>query len=208
MAYQGTTSEKGRVECLATLDGAKLVGTKIKAPFAHYGEVYVLPMETVLATKGTGVVTSVPSDSPDDYATLMELRKKAEYYKIDPSWAALDPFPVLRTPSYGDMAAEFLCKQMKIQSPKDKVQLAEAKDLTYKEGFYSGVMLAGEYKGLTVQEAKPKVRADMIQQGLAFPYAEPEGRIVSRSADECVVALYDQWYIDYGEESWKEQAKK
>ena len=24
-----------------------------------------------------------------------------------------------------------------------------------------------------------------------------------RSGDECVVALCDQWYLDYGEESWK-----
>ena len=42
---------------------------------------YILPMENVLATKGTGVVTSVPSDSPDDFP---DLRKKPEFYKIDP----------------------------------------------------------------------------------------------------------------------------
>ncbi len=27
-------------------------------------------------TKGTGIVTSVPSDSPDDYATLRDLKNK------------------------------------------------------------------------------------------------------------------------------------
>lgn len=88
------------------------------------------------------------------------------------------------------------------------MQLAEAKDIAYKEGFYNGTMLVGTFKGQSVQDAKPKVREEMIKASLAFHYAEPEGKIISRSADECVVALCDQWYMDYGEESWKAQAKK
>lgn len=63
MAYQGTTQQRGKVECLAKIQGAKLVGTKIKAPFSHYGDVYVLPMETVLATKvgnGSNVTLNRP----------------------------------------------------------------------------------------------------------------------------------------------------
>ncbi|KZT56367.1 leucyl-tRNA synthetase [Calocera cornea HHB12733] len=208
MAFQGCTLPRAEITQLAELDGAALIGTRIKAPFGLNPEVFVLPMENVLATKGTGVVTSVPSDSPDDYATLMDLRKKAEFYHIDPSWAALDPIPVIRTPTYGDLTAPALCKQLKIQSQKDIKQLAEAKELAYKEGFYSGTMLVGEFEGEPVQEAKQKVRERMIDAGLAFAYAEPEGLIISRSADECVVALVDQWYIDYGEPVWKAQAEK
>lgn len=37
---------------------------------------------------------------------------------------------------------------------------------------------------------------------------EPEKQVMSRSADECVVALCDQWYLDYGEETWKNLARK
>jgi len=154
------------------------------------------------------VVTSVPSDSPDDYQTLLDLRKKAEFYKIDPSWAAIDPVPVISTPSYGEMTAPAIVKQLKIQSQKDTKQLAEAKEIAYKEGFYNGTMTIGEFKGESVQDAKPKVRQRMIDEGLAFAYAEPEGLIISRSSDECVVALMDQWYIDYGEASWREQTSK
>lgn len=29
-----------------------------------------------------------------------------------------------------------------------------------------------------------------------------------RSGDECVVALCNQWYLDYGNEDWKAQARK
>ncbi|KAN0141985.1 hypothetical protein V8E53_000447 [Lactarius tabidus] len=208
MTFQGIFDVRGQVNQLAELEGTAIVGTKIKAPFSVYPEVYVLPMDNVLPTKGTGVVTSVPSDSPDDYATLMDLRKKAEYYKIDPAWAAYDPVPVLSTPTYGEMSAPALVKQLKIVSQKDVKQLAEAKELAYKEGFYNGTMLVGEFKGEPVQEAKNKVRASMIAQGFAFAYAEPEGLVISRSADECVVALMDQWYLDYGETKWRAEADR
>ncbi|PPQ63439.1 hypothetical protein CVT24_004971 [Panaeolus cyanescens] len=207
MAFQGIITPRGNIQQLAEIDGSKIVGTKINAPFAINPQVYVLPMDNVLATKGTGVVTSVPSDSPDDFQTLTDLRKKPEFYKIEPSWAAIDPVPVISTPTYGDMTAPAIVKQLKIQSQKDTKQLAEAKEIAYKEGFYNGTMTVGEFKGMSVQEAKPKVREAMIGAGLAFAYAEPEGFVLSRSADECVVALMDQWYLDYGEAEWKKKTE-
>ena len=69
-------------------------------------------------------MTSVPSDSPDDYATLMDLRKKPLHYGIDPAWAAPEPVPVLSTPAYGAMAAPTLIRQLKIASPRDARALA------------------------------------------------------------------------------------
>lgn len=207
-AYQGIFDERGRIESIVNVPGSALVGSQLKAPLGVHEQVYVVPMETVLSTKGTGVVTCVPSDSPDDYATLMELRKKAEFYKIDPQWVALDPVPVVQAPGYSDMIAADLVKQLKIQSPKDKNALTEAKEIAYKQGFYNGRMLQGSFKGEPVTEAKSKVQKEMINLGLAFPYAEPEGKIISRSGDDCIVALCDQWYLDYGEPAWKAQAEK
>ena len=87
---------------------------------------------------------------------------------------------------------------MKINSPKDAKQLAEAKDLAYKEGFYQGEMLIGDFKGKSVQEAKNLVKQSLVDAGDAFDYAEPDGLVISRSADTCVVAYLDQWYMDYG----------
>lgn len=162
----------------------------------------------ILNVQGTGVVTSVPSDSPDDFQTLMDLRKKPEFYKIEPSWAAIDPVPLISTPTYGDLVAPAIVKSLKIQSQKDTKQLAEAKDIAYKEGFYNGTMLVGEFKGESVQEAKGKVRESMIKEGVAFAYAEPEGLVISRSSDECVVSLMDQWYLDYGEAGWRQEVEK
>jgi len=207
MAYQRIFPEEGVFPQLATMKGSALVGCLINAPLSVHKNVRVLPMETVLATKGTGVVTSVPSDSPDDYATVTDLAKKADYYHIKKEWAELEIIPIIQTPSYGDLTAPFLCKQMKIISPKDKEQLAQAKELAYKEGFYQGIMLIGDHKGMEVQKAKPLVREEMVKAGLAFTYNEPEGKIISRSGDECVIALCDQWYLDYGEAEWRKQTE-
>lgn len=153
------------------------------------------------------MVTSVPSDSPDDYAALQDLIKKPAYYKIEAEWASFAPTPIINTPTYGDLAAPTICKLKKINSQKDRTQLADAKDLVYKEGFYSGTIIVGEYSGLSVQEAKPRIKELLVRQGLGFIYNEPEGLVMSRSGDECVVALLDQWYLDYGEESWRRQAE-
>ena len=51
MAFQGISAKEHEVTQLTEIDGAKLVGAKVKAPFGIYPEVYVLPMENVLATK-------------------------------------------------------------------------------------------------------------------------------------------------------------
>src|SRR5207248_10853607 len=133
-------------------------------------QVRILPMESILPTKGTGVVTSVPSDSPDDFATVTDLAKKADYYKIKKEWAQLDIIPIIKTPSYGDLAAPFLVKKLKINSPKDAKPLAEAKELAYKEGFYQGIMLVGDFKGEKVEAAKTKVRQQLLDSQEALAY--------------------------------------
>ncbi|KAH8811595.1 leucyl-tRNA synthetase-like protein [Xylogone sp. PMI_703] len=207
MAYQAIFQKYGVYEKVAEVLGSDCVGTLVNAPLSVHKEgVYILPMETVLPTKGTGVVTSVPSDSPDDYATVTDLAKKAEYYGIKKEWAEKKIISIITTPSYGDLTAPFLVKKLKIASPKDTKQLEEAKELAYKEGFYQGVMNVGDFKGEKVEMAKPKVRQQLIDAGEGFAYSEPERKVVSRSGDDCCVALMDQWYLDYGEESWKKTA--
>lgn len=109
-----------------------------------------LKTNQLLIMQGTGVVTSVPSDSPDDYITLQDLKKKAAYYNVQPKWVEpfLDTFPsIIQTPNYGDRAAEAAVKRFKINSQKDKQQLADAKAEVYKEGFYQGTMIIGDFAG-------------------------------------------------------------
>jgi len=215
MAFQSTffksdhfPSKIEELPMVAELPGSAFVGTLAVAPLSiHKQGVRILPMESVVATKGTGVVTSVPSDSPDDYATVTDLAKKAEYYGINKEWAELEIPPIIETPSYGNLTAKFLVEKMKINSPKDAKQLAEAKDLAYREGYYKGTMLIGDFKGQPVEAAKPKVKEALIKTSEAFEYAEPNGHVVSRSGDECVVAYIGQWFLNYGENDpeWRQQ---
>lgn len=58
-----------------------------------------------------------------------------------------------------------------------------------------------------VSEIKPVIRKELIQDGLAFAYSEPESKVVSRSGDECVVALTDQWFLTYGESTWRSRTE-
>lgn len=208
MCYQKLTPKRGDYSASLTINGRAIVGSKIKAPLAIYNELRVLPMDTILASKGTGVVTCVPSNSADDYITTKDLANKPEYYKIEKDWVQTEIVPIIQSEKYGDKTAETLCTELKIQSPKDSIQLAKAKELGYKEDFYNGTMIIGKYKGEKVEAAKPKVKADLIAAGEAFVYNEPESLVISRSGDECIVSLEDQWYIDYGEESWKAQAEE
>ncbi|EEP80569.1 leucyl-tRNA synthetase [Uncinocarpus reesii 1704] len=206
MAFQGTFFDKDHfprdqreLPLVCEASGSTFVGTLVNAPLSVHKEgVRILPMETVSASKGTGVVTSVPSDSPDDFATVSDLAKKADYYGIQKEWAELEIIPILETPKYGNLTAPALVKEMKINSPKDVNQLAKAKEAAYNEGFYKGTMLVGDFKGEPVQSAKEKVREQLIQNGDAFPYADPMGKVVSRSGDDCVVAYLGQWFLNYG----------
>jgi len=65
-------------------------------------------------------------------------------------------------------------------------------------------MLVGPHKGKKVSEAKPIIKGEMIEAGTACLYFEPESKVMSRTGDECVVAMTDQWYLEYGEQMWKE----
>ena len=61
---------------------------------------------------------------------------------------------------------------------------------------------------MKVQDAKPLVRKLMLDSKEAAIYYEPENEVVSRSGDQCVVALCDQWFLTYGEENWKNFCKE
>ena len=76
MAYQGLFAENGVVNRLMSINGDDLLGLPIKAPNAVYDKVYTLPLLTISMMKGTGVVTSVPSDAPADFAALRDLKEK------------------------------------------------------------------------------------------------------------------------------------
>mmetsp|Transcript_38757 Transcript_38757/g.59768 ORF Transcript_38757/g.59768 Transcript_38757/m.59768 type:complete len:136 (-) Transcript_38757:48-455(-) len=133
------------------ISGEVLIGLPLKAPYAKYDVVYSLPMLSISMTKGTGVVTSVPSDAPDDFATLRDLKNKPEWrakWKItDEMVAKYEPIPIINIPEYGNLSAIKACEEFKVNSGNDKEPLAKAKDRVYLKGFTDGVMEVGKYAG-------------------------------------------------------------
>ncbi|KAM9730340.1 leucine--tRNA ligase, cytoplasmic isoform 1-T1 [Dama dama] len=212
MSYQGFTKDNGVVPVVKELMGEDILGVSLSAPLTSYKVIYVLPMLTIKEDKGTGVVTSVPSDSPDDFAALRDLKKKqalrVKYGIRDDMVLPFEPVPIIEIPDFGKLSAVTICDELKIQSQNDREKLAEAKEKLYLRGFYDGVMLVDGFKGRKVQDVKKTIRNKMIDTGDAYIYMEPEKQVMSRSSDECVVALCDQWYLDYGDENWKKQTSQ
>jgi leucyl-tRNA synthetase len=151
LAYQEFSRAFGKVEKILDLKGSDLIGLKLKAPLSKYDVVYALPMMTVSPTKGTGVVTSVPSDSPDDFAALKDLKEKAplraKYGITEDQVMPFEPVPIIDTPSFGQLSAPAICKKMNINSQNDRDLLTQAKEAIYKESFYDGKIIYGPHSG-------------------------------------------------------------
>jgi len=197
---------------LFEVDGSQLIGMPISAPHSPFATIYTLPMQSISEAKGTAVVMSVPSDSPDDWINHQSLFNKPEYRAklgLKDEWIMpFTPVPILNVGGeLGENSAELMCKKLKIGGPNDKDKLEEAKKECYAAGFYSGVMITGPFKDAKVSEAKIKMAELMIADKDAVKYQEPQKEVMSRSGDECVVALVEQWYLKYGEDAWKEQVK-
>lgn len=212
MSYQGFTAVEGKVDVVANLTGQDIMGLPLKSPLTLHPIIYTLPMLTIKEDKGTGIVSSVPSDSPDDYAALVDLKKKEpfrqKYGITDEMVLPYEPIAIIEVPEFGNLSAVYLYDKLKIQSQNDKDKLLEAKEMVYLKAFYDGVMLIGEFKGKKVQDVKKDLQKKLTDNSEAVIYFEPEKSIVSRSGDECVVALCNQWYLNYGEPVWKAKAEK
>lgn len=107
------------------------MGLPLSAPLSVYEKIYTVPMMTISMNKGTGVVTCVPSDSPDDWMAISDLRNKKalrEKYNITEQMVALEPVEIIHIPTYGNLTAIAVCEKMKIKSQNDKEALVQAKD--------------------------------------------------------------------------------
>eukprot|EP00697_Spironema_sp_BW2_P017892 gnl/Spiro4/9718_TR5168_c0_g1_i1.p1 gnl/Spiro4/9718_TR5168_c0_g1~~gnl/Spiro4/9718_TR5168_c0_g1_i1.p1 ORF type:complete len:1216 (-),score=352.15 gnl/Spiro4/9718_TR5168_c0_g1_i1:52-3699(-) len=222
----------GVVNTLSEIQGWDLLGLPLSAPLSVYETVYTLPMLTIDMEKTTGIVTSVPSDAPDDFMALKDLRdstpeaiaNRAKYHLKDEWVLPFAPVPIIRTPLYGDSAADRVCMEPWIVTCADDpaaatgsamrpianqhdVRLPLLKKAVYKQGFYHGTMLIGPYSGRPVKDVKTVVANELVAAGLAMRYAEPKKRVMSRSGDRCVVALCDQWYLKYGETNWRTETE-
>ncbi len=211
-AVRKLSEQEKTPQLLGTVMGKELIGQHAVAPMIHR-EIPVLPSTFCDMDKGTGIVTSVPSDAPDDWMGLWDLQKNsqlAETYGLDyDTLLAIKPIPIIEHEELGNMAAVAVCKEMKISSQHDRAALERAKKLVYKKGFYAGKLIVGTYAGMGVEKAKDLVKKDLLNAGEADILYELTGKVVSRSLNECVVKIVaDQWFMNYADEAWKDKVRE
>jgi leucyl-tRNA synthetase len=204
----------GLAETGETWTGKQLVGLRVEAP-ATDRRIPVLPGSFVSAETGTGIVTSVPSDAPDDYRALLDLQQdpdRMEAYGLDPDRIReIEPVAIIDTPGMGDLPAVDAVEERSIESQADRQALEEAKQEVYRRGFYEGTMKPAlpRVGGQPVQEAKDEVQTWLVDEGEAEVFYELTEKVVSRGGAEGVVKIVDdQWFMAYGDEGWKAEVRR
>jgi leucyl-tRNA synthetase len=206
--------QKRKITVLETLEGKKFIGTYVVNP-ATKTKIPILPADFVDPKNATGVVMSVPGHAPYDYVALENTKKtpsKLKEFGLTPEAVkAVEPISLIEVPGYSEIPAGDVVKKMQIQDQTDP-KLEEATKEVYRHEFHNGKMKknTGKYFGISVAEAKDKVKQDLITEGKATTIYELLNRPVRcRCGTECIVKIFeDQWFIDYGKPEWKALAHK
>jgi leucyl-tRNA synthetase len=205
----------------STLKGKEIIGKYAKDPIKEVS-IPLYPALFVDADSGTGVVMSVPAHAPYDYQALEDLKHDLSINNNNEfrlKVAELKPITIIESESYsGDInnnknmiPAAQIIKKFNIKNQQDP-QLEKATSEIYSYEFYSGKMSqnTGKYAGMTVYEAKEKIKKEIIATGSADIMFELINKPVRcRCGTECVVKLLnDQWFLNYGDKKWKDLAHK
>jgi leucyl-tRNA synthetase len=203
-----------RVKVLETFEGKECIGKYAENPVTG-NMIPILPADFVDPKNATGVVMSVPGHAPYDYVALENIRKAPQRlrdYGFKPgSIESLKPISLIEVTGHSEIPAGDVVRKMNIQSESDP-KLEDATKEVYRHEFHDGKMKqnTGKYFGLSVSEAKDKVKQDLIAEGKATTMYELLNRPVQcRCKTECIVKIVsDQWFIDYGKPDWKALAHK
>jgi len=202
------------VKELGDVNGRDLVGKKYVAPQIN-NEVIVLPSKFCDASIGSGIVTSVPSDSPDDYQGLVDLQTSESECK---EWGlnyefvkSIQPIAILDSGEMGTLPAPKLCKDLGIKNQTQRKKLDKAKQDLYMHSFNNGIMLdSTDYvAGKSVEDAREEVKNKLVEKKQAVVYYELTGPVQSRWLADCVVKIVDnQWFLAYADEEWTKMTEK
>jgi leucyl-tRNA synthetase len=212
-SYEKMKYQKDGLEIVGTIPGRELIGKKCMAPVIHR-EILVLPATFCDPAVGTGLVTSVPSDAPDDWIALRMLQEDEGLlcdYGLDlDEVRRITPLPIIETKGWGPLPAVEITERMGISEITDS-RLEEAKKTVYRDGFHTGRMNenCGEYAGLPVERAKEMIRDFMVSKGEAEMFYDLSEEVVCRCGNPVVIKkVPDQWFIDYANANLTERSKE
>jgi leucyl-tRNA synthetase len=199
-----------KVEVLEEKQGDKFIGKTLVDPLGR--KVPILPGSFVDPRNASGFVHSVPAHAPYDLVGIEDLRKDSatlEKYGIREAVEAIKPIGIISLEGHGEVPSQDVVKKLGIKSLADKEKLEKATSELYKAEFYNGRMKenCGEYKGMTVTEAKERVTELLQTKGNASVFYETNRPAKCRCGGDVTIAvLADQWFLDFNERGWKERS--
>ncbi|MDR1404367.1 MAG: leucine--tRNA ligase [Candidatus Methanoplasma sp.] len=198
------------ITVLGPVSGKDMIGWMCKAPMICR-DIPVFPASFSDPDVGSGLVTSVPSDAPDDWISLEALKNDPELtekYGLSRSLVdSVAPISIISIDGYGDFPAGDIIKIMGIERPGDP-RLDDAKKQVYKDGYHMGRMkdTCGPFSGMRVEEAKEKMKRAMLDSGEAEVFYDLTEEVVCRCGMPVrVKRTDDQWFINYGDEDLTER---
>lgn len=194
-AYPKMDSQGFELQILEEFKGEKLIDGKARN-MTTGEEVPIYPATYVKDDSGTGIVMSVPSHAPYDHIALVDMGIRIDYGQI------------IQVEGYLLMAKEMI-EKLGVKNQHDP-RLDDIVAEVYKKEILTGIMLVGPYKGEKVSAAIEKTKQDMLAKKLAVPFWEINNTPVFCRCGAGVIAtvLKNQWFIDYGNEKWKQLAKE
>jgi leucyl-tRNA synthetase len=194
--------QKRNVKEIRKITGKEIIGAHVTNPVTGT-KVPIFPANFVTADTGTGIVMSVPSHAPYDCMALKELQDKGQAKDVK-------PISLISVEGFGEHPAVEICTKMQIKNTADP-KLEEATAEVYKKEFHTGKLKqnTGKYAGKTIQQAKPEIIADFRAEKKADILYELMNPVICRCLTRCHVKIVDnQWFLKYGDETWKQQAMK
>jgi len=200
-----------KIEYVGEIVGSELIGEKVYSP--HTGEpveksILMLPASFVESHTGTGIVMSVPAHAPYDYQALADFKKSQP---PDSKVQLITPISIIKTPEFGEFPAVEAVENLGIKDQNDP-RLEDITKEIYGKEFYGGVLKenTGQFVGKKVSEIKDEIKKWLIDLKNADILLElTNSPVKCRCGAECVVKiLNNQWFLNYGDAAWKEQASK
>lgn len=186
-----------KVQVIGRFDVNELIGLEVRNP-ATGDAVPVLEGGFVDSNEATGIVMSVPAHDPFD---LIYLGRAAPEIK---------PIQVVEVKGHGAVPAGEILAKNKITDPSDPRLEGVVKDLYKLE--YGGRMgaIAKQFAGMPVPKAKNEITRWLAGLGSADVIYELSVKPVHCrcGAEITIKKVSGQWFIDYGNEKWKERTKE
>jgi leucyl-tRNA synthetase len=212
-AAEKLKEQERKVEIKRLLKGRELIGKTFTNPVTK-AKFPILPGWFVDPKQATGVVYSVPAHAPYDWLALRDLQNKPEVlaeFGINPEVVKrIKPISLIRVEGFGEFPAVEIVEQMGVKDQHDPKADEATKEL-YKKEFHGGVLKenCGLYAGKTVREVKDLLIKNFKKQGVADSMYDLSSPVVCRCMTPCIVkVLSDQWFLNYSDPKWKEQAKE